>query len=130
MTDQQPYWRYTAGTWEPIDDLVPGDPWDEALENAGFFAGTTAYGRHHEPAFTVYRHNTEDRWLVEIDIIGDCVRLVEVTSFPDLVDLTTKLAPLATAEILTGLATELEDVIDLVREDAERETRRRRTRSS
>lgn len=124
VSDQQAYWRYTAGTWQPIDDPVPGEPWNEALENAGYGISSQAYGGRREPAFAVYSHRTEDRWLIEVEFPGS-IHLVEVTTFPDLVDLTTKLAPLATAHLLTALALDLEGAIDIVREDAGREARRR-----
>lgn len=126
---QQAHWRYSSGNWEPIEDPVPGEDWNASLEAAGFYTINThtfGYGEPH--CFVVYTHREIDRWLVEINIGGDLIRLVEVTSFPDLIELTTKLAPLATAQVLSSIAEDLEDLISNAREDANRERQVRKRR--
>jgi hypothetical protein len=35
MSNQQAHWRYTAGTWQPIDDPNPGEPTESQLRAAG-----------------------------------------------------------------------------------------------
>ena len=124
---RQTHWCYESGTWKPIDDPIPGEDFNQSLTDAGFYQTGENYGEGPESRyFAIYQHRTQDRWLVEVGIVGDEIRLVEVRSFPDLVELTTKLAPLATAGILTSLAEDLADLIANTREDANVERKRRR----
>jgi hypothetical protein len=121
MTDRpQTRWRYAAGTWTPANETT--------IDGADYPHHSQSYGYNPDLCVTVYGHREDpNRWLVAVNITGD-VHLVEVTSFPDLVDLTAKLAPLAAAEVLTGATDELDALILNAAEDS-RQERHRRTRS-
>ena len=98
-------WRYD-GTWtkvpEPYDWDGDGD-YSHALGVAGFSRFACGFGMPNAPSVEIYEHEKDERWLVNW-MLSDRVHTIEVAGLPSLIDLLSRLAPTATAIMLTEAA--------------------------
>ena len=120
-------WLYD-GTWTKIPNPIPmadGDNHFKKMSQAGFYQGETLGWNAQD--VEIWEHRDGDRWVVEFTPIGHIVQTIHVEDLPSLIDLLSKLAPIATASVTSQVAEQLKSLILNVGEDGyhEREHRRR-----
>lgn len=117
-------WHYAAGKWTQAPDPLE---WDEHNQTWPGFTRSAAMG-FAIPEVEIYESTDGDRWRLGVCLDGCTIRYIEVASLPDAIDVLSKLAPITTAYLLSGVSEQLESLIFNAGEDADRERNRRRTR--
>jgi hypothetical protein len=119
-------WRYADQAWAQVDNplAVPGLPplLDDALAALDYVKADNWSG----DAVVIYARSDEERWLVYCCFDADKSYGIEVTSLPALIELLARLAPIATASLLSVADHFLKPLIYNVSEDAAKERQYRR----